>query len=155
WLPGCYQPNRRWSPPTTAPRRADHGLPEDGFVFASFNQSYKITPEMFDCWGDMLRRVERSVLWIWSEEEDGRANLRERARSAGIDPARLVFTGRVAPAVHLARLSCADLMLDTLPCNAHTTASDALHAGLPILTLQGRSFAARVAASLLTAVGLP
>lgn len=153
-MPASYQPNCAWTAPTDAARRVEHGLPEQAFVFCSFNQNYKISSEMFGCWVDMLHAVDNSILWLWTDEEVGRANLRARCTASGIDPQRLIFASSVQHNQHLARLACADLMLDTLPYNAHTTASDALRCGLPLLTCQGRSFAGRVASSLLTAVGL-
>src|SRR5262249_3246374 len=131
------------------------GLPPAGFVFCSFNNVYKITAPVFDCWMRILRRVEGSALWLLEENETASANLRKAAERAGIDPARLVFSGRLPGPDHLARHRLADLFIDTFPCNAHTTASDSLWAGLPVLTRAGESFPARVAASLLRAVGLP
>ncbi len=155
-LPGSYQVNDRSR--VIADRtgsRADLGLPEDGFVFCSFNSNYKILPAMFECWMRILGRVERSVLWLLESSSTAAANLRRAAERLGIDPARLIFTGHMSPPDHLARHRRADLFLDSWPCNAHTTASDALWAGLPVLTLAGESFPSRVAASLLNAVGLP
>ena len=139
----------------STPTRAEMGLPETGFVFCSFNNAYKITPEIFAVWMRLLDRVEGSVLWLLSTNESGVRNLRREAEAAGIDPSRLVFASRARPADHLARHRLADLFLDTLPYNAHTTACDALWTGLPLVTCKGTSFAGRVAASLLTAVGLP
>ncbi len=139
----------------TTPSRVEAGLPETGFVFCSFNNAYKITPEVFAAWMRLLGKVEGSVLWLLSTNEAGVRNLRREAEIAGIDPARLIFAARARPADHLARHRLADLFLDTLPYNAHTTASDALWAGLPLITHKGTSFAGRVAASLLTAIGLP
>ena len=154
-LPGSYQPNRRLDLLPPPALRSHHDLPQDAFVFCSFNQAYKITPDIFDCWLSILREVPASVLWMWSDEQVGRDNLRSRAAAAGVDPGRLIFARFAAETEHLARLQCADLMLDTLPYNAHTTASDALRVGLPLVTCAGRGFAARVAASLLTTAGLP
>jgi len=135
--------------------RADVGLPVDAFVFCSFHNVYKITPTMFACWMRILERVEGSVLWLLNENDAASRRLREAAMRAGIDPQRLIFTGRAPITEHLGRHWLADLSLDTFPCNAHTTASDSLWAGLPLLTYAGESFCARVAASLLTAAGLP
>jgi predicted O-linked N-acetylglucosamine transferase (SPINDLY family) len=152
YLPHSYQPNDRHRP--IAERvftRAELGLPEAGFVFCCFNNAYKITPETFDSWMRILQRVEGSVLWLLAGSE----NLRREAQARGVSGRRLVFAGRMDLPEHLARLRLADLFLDTLPYNAHTTASDALWAGLPVLTCLGESFAGRVAASLLNAVGLP
>jgi len=155
-LPGSYQVNddqREIAP--IAPSRAECGLPDRGFVFCSFNANYKITPSEFDIWMRLLHAVEGSVLWLLASNRWAMENLQREAAARGIDPARLVFALRAPNAVHLARHCHADLFLDTFVCNAHTTASDALWAGLPVLTLIGKSFGARVAASLLHAVGLP
>jgi protein O-GlcNAc transferase len=135
--------------------RAECGLPDTGFVFCCFNNNYKITPGTFDSWMRMLQSVEGSVLWLLEDNATAAGNLRKQAAVRGIDPARLVFAGRMPQSEHLARHRLADLLLDTLPCNAHTTASDALWAGLPVLTQLGETFAGRVAASLLNAVNLP
>ena len=135
--------------------RADVGLPADGFVFCCFNNNYKISPAEFDIWMRLLAKVEGSVLWLLGDNEWAIANLRRQAEARGIDPARLVFAERVTVAEHLARHVCADLFLDTFNVNAHTTASDALWMGLPIVTKLGASFVSRVAGSLLHAVGLP
>jgi protein O-GlcNAc transferase len=134
--------------------RTELGLPDDGFVFCCFNNNYKIVPEVFDTWMRILQRVPASVLWLFKDSDAAADNLRQAAISRGIAPDRLVFAGRLAPDEHLSRHSGADLFLDTWPYNAHTTASDALWAGLPVLTRAGRAFQARVAASLLKAVGL-
>jgi predicted O-linked N-acetylglucosamine transferase (SPINDLY family) len=155
-LPDCYQVNdgkRRIAERT--PTRREVGLPERGFVFCCFNNGDKITPDMFDIWMRLLQRVEGSALWLYQENEGARRNLRNEAQNRGIDPARVVFAARMALDKHLARYRLADLFLDTLPYNAHTTASDALWAGLPLLTCKGEAFAGRVAASILHAVGLP
>ncbi|BDI06148.1 tetratricopeptide repeat protein [Sphaerotilus microaerophilus] len=138
------------------PTRAECGLPEDAVVFCSFNHDYKISPHMFAVWMRLLAQVPGSVLWLMSRSELSQRHLREEAAKAGVDPARLVFAQRV-PRVedHLARYRQADLFLDTHPYNAHTTAADALLAGLPVLTWRGQAFPARVAASLLHAAGLP
>jgi protein O-GlcNAc transferase len=156
YLPHSYQVNdsRRVIAEQT-PNRPDCGLPEDGFVFCCFNNNYKILPEMFSIWMELLGAVPGSVLWLLADNRWTVDNLRREAGTRGIDPHRLVFAGRVSLADHLARHRLADLFLDTLPYNAHTTASDALWAGLPVLTCAGKSFQARVAGSLLHAVGLP
>ncbi|MDE1570649.1 tetratricopeptide repeat protein [Aquabacter sp. P-9] len=155
-LPGAYQPNdSRRAIAETTPSRAACGLPEKGFVFCCFNNTYKITPALFRLWMRLLAQVPGSVLWLFEANATARDNLFYEAASAGIDPDRLIFAPRMDLADHLARHAHADLFLDTLPYNAHTTASDALWAGVPVLTCRGESFAARVAASLLTAVGLP
>lgn len=157
YLPHSYMPNDdKRQIADRAPTRAESGLPETGTVFCCFNNSFKITPAVFACWMNILRRAEHSVLWLTKNNETMATNLHKEASRAGIDPRRLVFASRVpTTAEHLARHRNADLFLDTLPYNAHTTASDALWAGLPVLTRIGETFAGRVAASLLTAAGLP
>jgi predicted O-linked N-acetylglucosamine transferase (SPINDLY family) len=156
YLPDCYQPNDSRRPIALAtPSRAELGLPEDAFVFCCFNNSYKITPPVFACWMTLLRETPNAVLWLLPANAAAARNLAESARRHGIDPRRLRFAEPLPLAEHLARQRRADLFVDTLPYNAHTTASDALWAGLPVLTCRGESFAARVAASLLRAVGLP
>ena len=155
YLPGSYQVNDDSRP--ISPRaitRAEAGLPEDAFVFCCFNNNYKITPVEFDIWMRLLGKVENSVLWLLKINASVDVRLYAEARKRGIDPARIVFAGYLPHADHLARQRHADLFLDTFDCNAHTTASDALWAGLPLLTRTGRGFASRVAASLLRAVGL-
>jgi predicted O-linked N-acetylglucosamine transferase (SPINDLY family) len=155
-LPSSYQPNDRMrliAP--QVPTRAALGLPEAGFVFCCFNNNYKITPEVFSVWMRLLQAVPGSVLWLLQDNALAMRNLRREAQARGVDAQRLVFAARAPLDEHLARHAQADLFLDTLPCNAHTTASDALWAGLPVLTCKGQAFAARVAASLLHAVGLP
>jgi protein O-GlcNAc transferase len=155
-LPDCYQPNdRKRQIAERTPTRAECGLPEQSFVFVSFNNIYKITPQVFDHWMRLLRSISGSVLWLLGDNKWAMANLRMEAEARGITPDRLVFAPRMPPAEHLARHRLGDLFLDTLPCNAHTTASDALWMGLPLVTCPGRSFASRVAGSLLHAVGLP
>ena len=148
-----YQANdsRRALP---APRpRAEAGLPDDRFVFCCFSNHYKITREMFDAWTEILRRTGDSVLWLITDGPDACGNLTAAAEAAGIDPARLIFSGRVSPTDYLANLGAANLFLDTYPYNAGTIASDAMRMQLPLLTLCGRSFVSRMAARLLTAVG--
>jgi predicted O-linked N-acetylglucosamine transferase (SPINDLY family) len=155
-LPECYQVNdsaRKIA--TRIPTREEFGLPAEGFVFCCFNTSWKIAPAMFEVWLRLLRAVPGSVLWLLRDNADAERNLRREAAARGADPSRLVFADRLGPEQHLARHRLADLFLDTLPYNAHTTASDALWAGLPLLTCRGETFAARVAASLLESVGLP
>lgn len=156
YLPGSYQINddtRAIDP--HAPSRRECGLPEQGFVFCCFNNSYKITPEVFDLWMRLLTYRSDAVLWLLQSNDWSVENLRKEAAKRGVDPKRLVFAPRLPAAQHLARQSCADLFLDTFPCNAHTTASDALWGGLPVLTCAGKHFATRVAASLLSAAELP
>ncbi|MSO97903.1 MAG: hypothetical protein EXR11_06760 [Rhodospirillaceae bacterium] len=156
YLPDTYQPNdrkRRIAEPVLT--RATAGLPEKGFVFCSFNNSYKITPEVFDVWMRLLKRVEGSVLWLFEGTPTAARNLKREAQARGVSPERLVFAPPLPTPDHLARHNLADLFLDTLPVNAHTTASDALWAGLPLITCLGTTFAGRVAASLLHAIGMP
>ena len=156
YLPHSYQPNdakRALADRTFT--RAEIGLPPQGFVFCCFNNNYKITPAMFDCWMRILRRVEGSVLWLLLDNPAAADNLRRQAVRKDVSADRLVFAERIDLPGHLARHRVADLFLDTLPYNAHTTASDALWAGLPVLTCTGEAFASRVAASLLRAVRLP
>lgn len=156
YLPDCYQANDDKRPIADAmPLRADAGLPEKGFVFCSFNNSFKIVPEIFDIWMRLLAAFDDSVLWLFAGHPAVPGNLRREAEKRGIRGERLVFAPRVPLADHLARQRLADLFLDTVPCNAHTTASDALRAGLPVLTCIGTNFAGRVAASVLNAAGMP
>ncbi len=156
YLPHSYQANDRQR--RIADRRftrEELGLPPAGFVFCCFNNAYKISPDTFDVWMRIMKRTEGSVLWLLADSEPAVVNLRQEAEVRGVSGARLVFAPRMPLAEHLARQRLADLFLDTFPYNAHTTASDALWVGLPVLTRTGESFAARVAASLLEAVGLP
>lgn len=155
-LPDSYQANdRQRAVPATSLTRADLQLPLSGFVFCCFNNSWKITAPIFDIWMRLLRDTPRSVLWLLDDNPTATRNLRREAEARGISPERLIFAPRVEPEAHLARHRVADLVLDTLPCNAHTTASDALWMAIPVLTCTGGTFAGRVAASLLHAVGLP
>jgi predicted O-linked N-acetylglucosamine transferase (SPINDLY family) len=157
YLPDTYMPNddtRRIATP--APSRREACLPENGFVFCSFNNSFKIMPEMFDVWARLLTAVEDSVLWLPEYHPAAMDNLRREATIRGVNAERLAFAPfAAAPEQHLARMQLADLFLDTLPYNAHSTACDALWAGLPVLTCLGDTFAGRVAASVLQAAGLP
>jgi predicted O-linked N-acetylglucosamine transferase (SPINDLY family) len=156
WLPDSYQANdnkRRVSERVAT--RSEVGLPETGFVFCCFNNSYKITPPVFQVWMRLLRSTPASVLWLLDDNPVATANLKREAEARGVPAARLVFAPRVEAEDHLARQTSADLFLDTSPCTAHTTASDALWCGLPVLTLLGNTFAGRVAASLVRAAGLP
>ena len=153
-LPHCYQSNDHRRIAGEPMTRTEEGLPPTGFVFCCFNAAWKITPVLFDVWMRLLSAVEGSVLWLLHDNDTARRNLRQAAAKRGVDPDRLVFAGRVQPATHLARHRLADLFIDTLPYNAHTTASDALWAGLPLVTCTGRAFDGRVATSLLRAVGL-
>lgn len=156
YLPDCFQANddqRRIS--ETTPSRAEAGLPDAGLVFCSFNNVNKLSPTIFDVWMRLLQAVPQSVLWLATDNVPAQKNLRTVAVRLGVDPGRLIFAPRLPYADHLARCQLADLFLDTLPFNAGTTASDALWAGVPVLTCAGEAFASRMAGSLLQAVGLP
>ena len=155
-MPHCYQVNdSKRQIATKTPTRAALGLPEDAFVFCCFNSGYKILPEVFDGWCRIMLQVKNSVLWLLASNPEFEKNLCKEAERRGVDSSRVIFAKREPLDVHLARYRAADLFLDTRPYNAHTTASDALWAGLPVLTRIGRSFPARVAASILRAVDLP
>lgn len=151
----CYQPNDRHRPTRAATSRAEHGLPEDATVFCSFNGTQKITPFVFARWMAILRGVPGSVLWLLKSCDEVEDRLRARAAAAGIAPERLIVAPIMGAHDHLARYPLADLFLDTLPYGAHTTASDSLWMGVPVLTVPGRCFAGRVCASLVHAAGLP
>ncbi len=155
-LPDSYQPtDLKREIGARIPKRSEIGLPEDQFVFCCLNNSHKLSPPMFESWMRLLKSVERSVLWLSAADDPTRQNLRREAERRGIAADRLVVTDRVSHADYMARQVLADLFLDTLPYNAHVTGSNALAAGLPILTCRGDTFAGRVGASLLYAVGLP
>jgi predicted O-linked N-acetylglucosamine transferase (SPINDLY family) len=154
-IEGCYQANDSRPLDLPAVTRAEENLPADAFVFCCHSHHYKITPELFGAWMRILRDVPGSVLWLVDDGAASRRNLLARWQAAGLGAERLVFAPRVEPARYRARLALADLFLDTSPYNAGTIASDALRMGLPLLALQGRAFAARMATSLLHAVGLP
>jgi len=154
YLPHTYQPHGRRGAVALAPSRAAAGLPENGFVFCCFNQAFKFTPAVFDVWCRLLHDVPGSILWLLASRE-AEGNLRNEARERGVDGARLIFAPDLAQASHLSRLQLADLVLDTAPYGAHTTASDALWVGAPLVTRPGTTFPSRVAGSLLHAVGLP
>ena len=155
-IAGCYLPLDNTRVVAEAMPRSAAGLPDDAFVFACFNNAYKFSPEIFDRWMNLLKKTERSVLWLSRVNAAAARNLVREAQARGMDPSRLIFAPFVADsAEHLSRLACADLFLDTLPYNAHATATDALLAGVPVLTCKGRTFAGRVGASLLHAAGLP
>jgi predicted O-linked N-acetylglucosamine transferase (SPINDLY family) len=156
YMPDTYfVRDTRQHPPSSVSSRSEAGLPEQGFVFCCFNNNQKIRPDIFDEWMRILKRVPNSVLWLLEDNEIAADNLRKESESRGVDSKRLVFAKRTAVPAHLARHRLADLFLDTLPFNGHTTASDALWMGLPVLTRIGETFAGRVAASLLFAAGLP
>lgn len=154
-LPHCYQPNDRKRAVGDALSRAEYSLPRKGFVFCGFNQSYKITPEIFACWMNLLRLVPDSVLWLLADNEWATANLQRAASVAGIAPARIVFAPKLPLNEHLARYAAADLALDTFPYGSHTTASDALWGGCLLVALCGDTFASRVSGSILAACNLP
>ena len=155
YMPHCYMPgdNKRNIGPI--PTRAQCALPDDAFVYCCFNSNHKILPDIFDVWMRILTGVSGSVLWLLESNPSATANLRREAAARGVDADRLVFAPRVALPQHLARHAVADLFVDTLPYNAHTTANDALFTGLPVLTCAGETFASRVAGSHLNAIGLP
>jgi protein O-GlcNAc transferase len=155
YLPDCYQVNDKKREIAAAiPTRSSERLPDSGFVFCCFNNNYKITRELFDVWMRLLKQVTGSVFWLLGDNETAQRNLCREAEARGIAATRLVFAKRIPADQHLARHALADLFLDTLPINAHTTASDALWAGLPLITCLGKTFAGRVAASLLCSIGL-
>ena len=156
YMPDTYQANdSKRAVAERKPTRAEAGLPEDAFVFCCFNNNYKIRPDVFDIWMRLLRNVEGSVLWLLQDNETAAANLRREAATRGVAPERVFFASRTTPPEHLARQKLADLFLDTSPYGAHTTCSDALWVGLPVVTFLGDTFPARVAGSLLHAAGLP
>lgn len=154
-LPDCYQPNDQQRSIGPRPSRREAGLPESGVVFCSFNQSYKFNPQVFDLWCRLLDVVPDSVLWLLKPTAPAIANLRREAAARGVAAERLIFAEHKPQAEHLGRLQLADLALDTYPVNSHTTGSDALWAGVPLLTMRGNTFASRVGSSLLQAAGLP
>lgn len=154
-LDGCYQPNDGARPLPPCPSRASLGLPDDAVVLCCFNQTYKLSPHMLDLWARILAGAPRTVLWMITWNPHARENLTRELAARGVAPERVFWAGKLGLADHIARLRAADLFLDTWPCNAHTTASEALWAGVPVLTVPGPTFASRVAASLVDAVGLP
>jgi predicted O-linked N-acetylglucosamine transferase (SPINDLY family) len=155
-MPHSYQVNDYEQPISEkAVSRAAEGLPEEGFIFCSFNAHYKIEPEIFSLWMRLLSELPTSLLWLAQGGATSRQKLQREAQARGIDAQRLIFADIRPKAEHLARLRLANLFLDTPICNAHTTASDALWAGLPLITCPGDTFTSRVAASLLTAANLP
>jgi predicted O-linked N-acetylglucosamine transferase (SPINDLY family) len=156
YLPDSYQVNDSKRPiADRAPSRAAAGLGDRAFVFCNFNSSYKLTPTTFSAWMNILGQVPGSLLWLLENNDRCTGNLRREAQARGVAGERLIFAPAVNVEDHLARLKLADLFLDSLPYNAHTTASDALWAGLPLITCRGTAFAGRVAASLLNAIGMP
>jgi len=156
YLPHTYQPTDNKRPISgKVMNREEHGLSSNNFVFCCFNQNYKISPKEFDIWMRLLSKVEGSVLWLLQSNEWAEQNLKHQAEARGVSSKRLIFADKIPQAKHLARQQLADLFLDTFNYNAHTTTSDALWAGLPVVTKLGEGFAARVAGSLLNAIGLP
>ncbi len=153
-LPDCYQPTDSTRPRLPPPARAEAGLPEEGFVFCCFNNNWKITPPLFDIWMRLLKAVPGSVLWLLEDNREASANLSREAAGRGVEADRIIFAPRATMNAQLARHQLADLFLDTLPYNAHTTASDCLWAGVPLVTCRGTAFHGRVAASLLHAMDL-
>jgi predicted O-linked N-acetylglucosamine transferase (SPINDLY family) len=154
-LPHCYQVSDRQREVAPRPARGTYGLPDDCVVYCSFNNNHKFTPDVFGAWMRILLQVPDSVLWLLADNDTARENMLRQADAHGVARDRLIFAPRVAPPEYLARFQCADLVLDTFPFNAGTTASDALWMGTPIVTVSGRSYISRMAGSLLTAVGLP
>jgi len=156
YLPGCFQPNTYKKPESkNIYNREDEKLPQEGFVFCSFNSTFKLMPSIFNIWMRVLNKVEGSVLWLASCQDEAKTNLRNEAIKRGVDHNRLIFADRKDLFEdHLERLKLADLFLDSFPYNAHTTASDALRSEVPLLTITGESFAARVAGSLLNSLDL-
>ena len=155
YVPHCYQVSDRKRVVGPSLTRASCGLPDDKFVFASFNNNYKFTFEVFSCWMRILQQVPNSVLWLLADNSWAEKNMQNLAQAQGVDPARLIFSGRATPTEYLARLKLPDLFLDTLPYNAGTTANDILWMGTPILTCAGKTYISRMCGSLLTAIGLP
>ncbi len=153
-LPTLFQTSDSLRPISATPERAVLGLPEGRFVYCAFNNTHKIRPEMFESWMRILRATSDSVLWLLADNPWAQDNLRHAAMAHGIAPERLIFAGRVTPADYLSRFAAADLFLDTWPFNAGTTANDALWSGLPLLTLSGRTYASRMAGSILNSLGL-
>ncbi len=155
YLPNCYQANQeKIEISYKKMSKKDFNLPEDKFIFGCLNSAYKITPKIFKSWMNILRECESSVLWLLQEQKLGRQNLWKEAEILGINKKRIVFTETLPLLEHYKRFGFIDLFLDTFPYNAHTTASECIRAGVPILTLKGNSFASRVASSILTNVGL-
>jgi predicted O-linked N-acetylglucosamine transferase (SPINDLY family) len=155
YLPNCYQANQEKIEISNKNlNKKDFGLPQDKFIFGCFNNSYKITPLIFESWMNILKKCDSSVLWLLQDKELGKRNLLKEAKIRGVNKERIIFAEKVLVKEHIKRLELIDLFLDTFPYNAHTTASEAIRAGVPILTLKGKSFPSRVASSILTNVGL-
>ena len=154
-MPNCYQcndSNRKTSKKEF--RKTQLGLPENAFVFACFNANNKITTTEFDIWMSLLKKIKNSVLWLYKSNNYSAINLKKESEKRGVESSRIIFADRVSNEDHLSRIKCADLFLDTFNYNAHTTASDALWSGVPVITKQGKSFSARVCSSLLTSLSL-
>jgi predicted O-linked N-acetylglucosamine transferase (SPINDLY family) len=154
YMPDVYQVSDSSREVGSKPSRESCGLPTEGFVFCSFNNNFKFTPEVYDVWMNILKRVPGSVLWLLADNQWSEDNLISEAEMRGVERGRLIFASRVSPADYLARYQAADLFLDSFPFNAGTTANDALWMSLPVLTCSGKSFASRMAGALLTAAGL-
>ena len=155
YLPDCYQPNMECRDISKKEfKRSDFGLPERAFIYCSFNNNYKITPDIFEIWMKILNNVHNSVLWILKSNEKATLNLKKEAEIKGINPDRIVLADHLSNDEHLKRIELADLFLDTFPYNAHTTASDAARMGTPIITLKGKSFQSRVGASILNCIAM-
>ena len=159
YLPNCYQPNTNELFIDEKNKKkfikVDFKLPEDNLIFCSFNSNHKINPFIFNTWMNILKKVEKSILWIYANNEIAQQNLKQEAKKRGIDHNRIIFAEKVSISDHLKRMKLADIFLDTFPYNAHTSASDAIRMGLPVITLQGNSFASRVASSILTSINMP
>ena len=155
YLPDCYQPNiKKREISKKSFKRSDFGLPENSFIYCCFNSNYKITPHIFNIWMNILKAVPNSVLWIYKTNETASKNLIKESKAKGVDPKRIIFASYLPNDEHLKRISFADLFLDTFPCNAHTTASDAVRMCVPIVTLIGKSFASRIASSILSCLDM-
>lgn len=154
-MPSCYQPNDRQRPLPRQMTRAEAGLPQDKLVLCGFNQAYKISAGVLDEWVSIMRDLPDAVLWLLDWHGQAKPHLQAELRARDVDASRVIWAPRMSLGEHINRVQLADIFIDTWPCNAHTTASDALWAGLPVVTLQGKTFASRVASSLLHAVGLP
>jgi len=155
YLPDCYQPNiKKREISKKSFKRSDFGLPENSFIYCCFNSNYKITPHIFNIWMNILKAVPNSVLWIYKTNETASKNLIKESKAKGVDPNRIIFASYLPNDEHLKRISFADLFLDTFPCNAHTTASDSVRMCVPIVTLIGKSFASRIAASILSCLDM-
>lgn len=150
----CYQPNSPRTSNSRKPKRKDHNLPENATVFSSFNRSYKITPEMWEVWMDILKRVPHGTLWLWADSRLAQKNLKEQALLKGVDPERVVFASTLPLDMHIARLNLADLALDTYPYNGGATTSNSLWAGVPVVSMYGKTYSSRMGLSLLSAAGL-